>query len=332
MRPSELTAYLRTLIEHDLRHAVMLWGKPGIGKSSIVRALAESLDMGFVDVRLSQLMPSDLRGVPVPAKGTTRWAPPSFLPVDGQGVLFLDEINMAPPALQGVAQQLILDRAVGDYVLPDGWFVWAAGNRADDRAAVYDMPGPLANRFVHLEAELSLEDFKRYAFGRQLDSTIIGFLSFRPDLLHRFHPDESAWPSPRTWEMAAALHAAGLSVEPAVGPAAAVEFDAFHRLRSELPDIAAILAGRKKAPPFPEDPSVRYATISALVGTIETLEQAVHGFEWVIGKAPAEWVQLFAMDLFPELRERKLYAPFSAKIVEDPRAVAFIAEFAKLAA
>jgi MoxR-like ATPase len=66
-------------------------------------------------------------------------------------MLFLDEINMAPPAMQGIAQQLILDRQVGSYRVPEGWFIWAAGNRKSDRAAVFEMPSALANRFIHLD-------------------------------------------------------------------------------------------------------------------------------------------------------------------------------------
>ena len=331
MGPRELKEYLLCILEHEIQHSVMLWGKPGIGKSSIVRQLAESADMGFVDVRLSQLMPSDLRGIPVPQKGVTKWAPPSFLPTEGRGILFLDEINMAPPALQGVAQQLILDRRVGDYVLPDGWFTWAAGNRADDRAVVYEMPAPLANRFLHAEVELSLDDFKQYAFTRQLNESIIGFLSFKPTLLHKPDSQSHCWPSPRSWEMASSLLAAGLSIDSAVGRAVTIEFNAFNRLREELPDIAGILGGKKK-PAFPTEPSVCYATVTALVSQTTTSAHAEHAFYWMIDKAAAEWVQLFASDLFPQLRERELYPAFAKAIVKEPKAVEFLQTFVKLAA
>ena len=304
MGPKELSSYLGTLIENDIQNSVMVWGKPGIGKSSIVKQVTVNNALQFVDVRLSQLMPSDLRGVPVPENGITTWAPPSFLPRDGRGVLFLDEINMAPPALQGVAQQLILDRKVGDYQLPDGWFTWAAGNRADDRAAVYEMPGPLANRFLHIEADLSLDDFKQYAYSRQLDGLIIGFLSFKPALLHKPNPNSQSWPSPRSWEMASTLLGAGLSIDAAVGSAVAMEFAAYNRVKSSLPDIAAIVSGKKK-PDFPTEPSVSYATVTALVMHSVTVKEADNAFSWVMESAGAEWVRLFATDLFPQLRERE---------------------------
>jgi MoxR-like ATPase len=331
MGPRQLHAYLEQLISNDVQHAVMMWGKPGIGKSSIVRQLAESRDIEFVDVRLSQLMPSDLRGVPVPTDGTTHWAPPSFLPHDGSGILFLDEINMAPPALQGVAQQLILDRRVGDYELPDGWFVWAAGNRADDRAAVYEMPGPLANRFLHVDVSISLDDFKQYAYSNKLHDSVIGFLSFKPSLLHKVDPNNSAWPSPRTWEMASSLLYADLSVDSAVGDGVAIEFGAYVKLKEQLPDIAAIVSGKSKLK-FPDEPSIAYATVTALVTHVETAKHAENAFFWSIENASAEWVQLLATDLFPQLREKGLFQKFSASIVKDARAVEFINDFVKLAA
>ena len=101
----------------------MIWGPPGIGKSSIVAQTAAAHRLRFSDVRLSQLAPTDLRGLPVAVKGISRWYPPEFFPRQGRGVLFLDEINLAPPTMQGMAQQLILDRRVGSYMVPDGWFI-----------------------------------------------------------------------------------------------------------------------------------------------------------------------------------------------------------------
>ncbi len=331
MGPKELQEYLQCIVSNDVQYAIMLWGKPGIGKSSIVRQVASGQDMQFVDVRLSQLMPSDLRGVPVPVDGVTRWAPPSFLPQDGCGILFLDEINMAPPALQGVAQQLILDRQVGDYQLPDGWFTWAAGNSAADRAAVYEMPAPLTNRFLHLEVDISLDDFKQYAYSNKLHEAVIGFLSYKPDLLHNPDTNSSAWPSPRTWEMASSLLSAQLPIEAAVGSGVAMEFNAYYRLKDQLPDIETIVKGKSKIK-FPSEPSIAYATVTALVAHANTARQAEHGFIWTAENAAPEWVQLLASDLFPQLRERGLYNAFANAVVKNKAALEFINSFIKLVA
>src|SRR5438046_1207387 len=122
MTPVQLKNYLAGLVRHGLKLSVMIWGPPGIGKSSVVAQVASERGLQFIDLRLSQLAPTDLRGLPVPENGVSRWFPPEFLPREGSGVLFLDELNMAPPTLQGIAQQLILDRRVGLYSVPEGWF------------------------------------------------------------------------------------------------------------------------------------------------------------------------------------------------------------------
>ncbi|HKY54668.1 MAG TPA: AAA family ATPase, partial [Anaerolineales bacterium] len=105
MTPAELADYLTGLIRHDIKLSTMIWGPPGIGKSSIVAQTAEAHEIGFIDLRLSQLAPTDLRGLPVAENGLSRWYPPEFLPREGKGILFLDELNLAPPAMQGMAQQ-----------------------------------------------------------------------------------------------------------------------------------------------------------------------------------------------------------------------------------
>ena len=131
MTPEALGDFLATLVTHHVDHAAMIWGPPGIGKSAIVAAVASAHQLRFVDVRLSQLAPTDLRGLPVPKDGVSTWFPPEFLPQDGVGILFLDELTMAPPTMQGVAQQLILDRRVGSYELPP-WMV-CLGRRKPQR-------------------------------------------------------------------------------------------------------------------------------------------------------------------------------------------------------
>jgi len=217
MTPQELTPYLSRLVEQRLQLSLMLWGPPGIGKSSIVADVAKQHELQLVDLRLSQLAPTDLRGLPVADNGVSRWFPPEFLPTSGQGILFLDEINMAPPAMQGIAQQLILDRRVGSYRVPEGWFIWAAGNRKSDRAAVFEMPSALANRFIHLDLVPDFDSFKAWGLGAGLSEQVLAFLAFRPTLLHQIDAQRPNWPSPRSWVMAHQLRVAGLAVEPAVG-------------------------------------------------------------------------------------------------------------------
>lgn len=322
MTPASLRAFLDGLVRAEVRWSVMLWGPPGIGKSSVVEQVAAAHGLSLVDLRLSQLAPTDLRGLPVPENGVTRWAPPEFLPREGRGILFLDEINLSPPAVQGVAQQLVLDRRVGSYTVPEGWFVWAAGNRKEDHAAVFDMPRPLSNRFLHLEVSPDLDAFRAHAVGRGMHERILAFLSYRPTLLHRVDPQRPAWPSPRSWEMADALLRAELPLDAAVGAPAAGEFEAFCKVYASLPDIAAILRGDDV--PAPQENSARYATTLALALRCDGAG-AAHAVRWVQRSYAAEWLQLFLHAAMEQLRAKGAMGPLAAAVGRDRELAAMYA-------
>lgn len=318
MTPNELKLFLHQLIRNNIQISTMIWGPPGIGKSSIVSQLTRESGIEFVDVRLSQLAPTDLRGLPVAEDGISKWFPPEFLPRNGKGVLFLDELNMAPPAMQGVAQQLILDRCVGSYEVPDGWFVWAAGNRKEDRAAVFDMPSPLANRFLHVEVQPDFESFKAYALEKGVHEQIIAFLSFRTTLLHKIDPQQPAWASPRSWVMASALHSAGLDINSAVGTSAATEFASYISMYENLPNLIAILEGKGESIQFPKEPSVRYATVVGLTVRAENAVQALNAFNWLNQVAANEWVRLFAVDLSRVMESKGKRGVLANLLSKDP--------------
>lgn len=330
MTPGELDIYLDGLVENGLDLSVMIWGPPGVGKSSIVASVAKRRGYGFIDVRLSQLAPTDLRGLPVPENGEAKWFPPEFLPRQGSGILFLDEMNMAPPAVQGIAQQLVLDRKVGTYAVPDGWYIWSAGNRKEDRASVFDMPAPLANRFLHVEVKPDLKSFQLYAAAHDLHPQIVAFVSFRSNLLHNLDPQSPAWPSPRTWEMASRLHRHNLPVEPAVGAGAAAEFRAFLKIYSKLPDLGEILEGKGKKVKFPEEPSQRYAITVGLGMQSELAEHGLNCFDWLHARAQAEWVQLYMMHLMPRMRAKGQVGKLAVAIQKRPEFLEFFEKFQQL--
>ena len=339
MTPEDLSAFLSHLVGEKVRHAVMIWGPPGVGKSSIVASVAAANQLEMIDVRLSQLAPTDLRGLPVPADGVSRWFPPEFLPIDGHGILFLDELNMAAPTMQGVAQQLILDRRVGSYTLPEGWFVWAAGNRKEDRASVFDMPAPLANRFLHLDVDTDLESFRRWAMtpradGRAaIDERILAFLAFRPQLLHALDAKRPAWPSPRSWEMASTLLRSGLSIAPAVGEGTATEFDGFCAVYALLPELEAILeadASSTAKLDWPEEPSARYALTLGLANRAVEPRRALNAFRWLTERATPEWVQLFTSDVAWRLRANGSFGALTALARDEPAFHSFHEEYARL--
>ncbi len=280
MRPSQVRAFLDrefTSVEAGRHTPVMLWGPPGVGKSQIVAQVAEAHGAPVVDIRLSQLEPSDLRGIPFRVDGRVEWAIPSMLP-DAErhgpkGILFLDEITSAPPAVSAAAYQLILDRRLGDYTVPPGWAIFAAGNRHGDRGVTYPMPTPLANRFAHLDVEPNLDDWVAWAHGAGIDERLIAFLRFRPELLFDFDPAQNpiAFPSPRSWEFAhRALAKFGDdpqllpgALAACVGQAAGVELAAFLENLEKMPDIDAIVRGEDVE--VPEGIDLQYAVASALV-------------------------------------------------------------------
>jgi ATPase family associated with various cellular activities (AAA) len=330
MNAEYLKTYLDRLITNRLQISTMIWGAPGIGKSSIVSQIATAHQLEFIDIRLSQLAPTDLRGLPVAEDGVSKWFPPEFLPQHGKGILFLDEINMAPPAMQGMAQQLILDRRVGSYVVPDGWFVWAAGNRKEDRAGVFEMPAPLANRFLHLQVEADFESFKTYALGEGMHEQIIAFLSFRPTLLHKIDLQQPAWCSPRSWMMASNLHHNGLDLAPAIGAAASAEFQAFLVMYNSLPNLEPIFEGKGDAIPFPIEPSARYATAIGLTVHATDADRAYHAFQWLVQVATTEWVQLFISDLLGLMRSRGQLGVLAALIEKDPSIQQFLQDYRQL--
>ena len=142
MKPSKLYEALHALIGE--RVPLHIWGACGVGKSQIVSQVANDLDYDFLDVRAVQLDPVDLRGLPRIAADQTEWAPPKFLPNNGKGILFLDELTSAPQMTQAGCYQLVLDRKLGEYLLPEGWVVIAAGNPASERGVHFAMPRPFA--------------------------------------------------------------------------------------------------------------------------------------------------------------------------------------------
>ncbi|GHO88476.1 ATP-binding protein [Dictyobacter formicarum] len=330
MTPEALEQFLNKLVRHRLMYSTMIWGPPGIGKSSVVAQVAQEHGMEMIDLRLSQLAPTDLRGLPVADKGISRWYPPEFLPREGKGILFLDELNLAPPAMQGMAQQLVLDRRVGSYVVPDRWFVWAAGNRKEDRASVFDMPAPLANRFIHLHAEPNFDSFKSYALKHNIHEHILAFLSFRPALLHKLDPQQPAWPSPRSWMMANKLYMHDMNISHVVGEGAAAELSAFIKLYNQLPDVEKILQGDGDKIHFPKEPSLRYAICVALAMRAKTLQESHQAFQWMAATAGHEWIQLFATDLFRQAQARNELGKLVALVQRDQRLQQMFTEYMEM--
>jgi len=325
---SSLTKSLSTLIENNVKHSVFIWGAPGIGKSSVVKQVANERDLELIDLRISQLAPTDIRGLPYTKDGRAYFAPPAFLPISGEGILFLDELNMASPSVMGIAQQLILDRQVGDYKVPDGWFIIAAGNRTEDRAAISQMPTPVANRFIHFHIDTNLDSWKEYAIAQGVDEKILSFLNFRPQLLYHFEKNQSAWPSPRSWGFADTLLSIDLNIESAVGSGAASEFYAYQTIYKELPNVEAIFRGEDIR--VPHEPSLMYAVCGAMINRAKSADDIYKGLKWLMGGTTEDYIGLYMSDALIAMKAKNLQGAFVKLVAKDSETKAFMNKYQEL--
>lgn len=269
---------LNTYLVADI--PAFLWGAPGIGKSDIVRAAARTEGLPIIDLRAILLDPVDLRGLPMVHDGAAKWAKPDFLPDaarDGErGLLFLDELNAAPPSVQAACFQLVFDRKLGEYTLPAGWRIVAAGNRQSDRAAAQRMASALGNRFGHIDCEVCPAAWRNWAESVGLHPAVIAFISYRNELLHKMDgSDLRAFPTPRSWAAVAKVADASPAIRPhavagLVGDGAAAEFEGFMRTWQRLPPIADILNNPGGAiVPGMDEPGLLYAVSIALMRKME---------------------------------------------------------------
>lgn len=274
MKPSQVAAVLPQLLKTG--RTPFIWGDPGIGKSDIMRAVAANLKLELVDARLSIYDPTDLKGFPV-VRGTGKaqamhFVPPAILPTKGKGILFLDELPAAPPAVQAAAYQLILDKKLGEYELPPGWTIVAAGNHARNGGVHYSLAPALANRFIHIEMECSQEDWDAWAAQNDISDITRAFIRFRPALIHNMEARKTgmAFPSPRSWAFADDIVKQRLGVteelellKGTVGEGAAVEYLAFMKTARELPSANEILISPDTAP-VPSSPAAKHAVVVML--------------------------------------------------------------------
>ena len=256
--------------KNALRHAmhkkrpVFLWGPPGIGKSDIVEQVTKTFSNShLIDIRLSLWDPTDIKGIPYFDSNNVKmaWGAPSELPDEEMAaqydniVLFLDEMNSAAPAVQAAAYQLILNRRVGTYKLPDNVIIVAAGNRESDKGVTYRMPAPLANRFIHLELAVNFDDWFNWSVDNNQHKDVVGYLTFAKKDLYDFDPKSASrsFATPRSWSFVSELLEDQLDestttdlVAGTVGEGLAVKFMAHRKVASSMPNPTDILAGKVK--------------------------------------------------------------------------------------
>ena len=290
------------------KRPVFLWGPPGIGKSDVVKQIGEDAGREVIDVRLALWEPTDIKGIPYynADQGTMVWAPPAELPTnaDSTAIIFLDELNSAPPAVQAAAYQLVLNRRVGTYKLPDGVDVVAAGNREGDKGVTYRMPAPLANRFIHLEMKTDFDDWQDWATLNKVHPEVVGYVGFAKQDLYEFDPKSSskAFATPRSWSFVSDLledddiDDGTLTdlVAGAIGDGLAVKFMAHRKIAGRLPKASDILSGKVKTLEIKEVSAMYSLTVSLCYELKDQAEKKVTGWDDM-----ADYFFRYMMDNFP---------------------------------
>lgn len=233
----------------------------------------------FADVRVSQLDPSDLRGLPkLNGKDYVEWKPTllfRLLSLDGvKAILFFDEMNLAPPSVQASAYQIILDKAIGEMSINPEVCIIGAGNRAEDRANVFEMSAPLKNRFMHYTLQIpSVDEWGEWALSKGVDVRIVSYLKFKPSYLMADMDKlddykSNAFPTPRAWEFCSDtikdeqdLDLIEMYTSACVGDGVAIEFKAFLKLKEKI-DLAKIMSNPEMAKTLPID--LKWSLISAI--------------------------------------------------------------------
>ena len=277
IRPKDLATEIKANSLAGL--ATMIWGPPGQGKSQICYQAAQQEDAKVFEIRANLFDPVDIRGglkVVEQKDGTykTRYGIPEDYPDTnylGNVYIVIDELPNAPKATQNGLLQLILDRKIGTYTLPLNTTIIAAGNRAEDRAAVHEMPTPVKNRFAHYTIESNIDDWVKWALTNNIDESVIAFLRYRPHLLSDIEPTHNAFPTPRTWEFVSKklpfMKDEFYGVASLVGDGAAGEYISFKRVYHDLPDIDNLIKNPGTAK-VPTDTSVLYAICGGVTSRV----------------------------------------------------------------
>lgn len=259
---------------------------PGVGKSDILRSLADEYNLKLYDFRLAQADVTDLNGLPFrTADGRAAFLPFEDFPLEGDPLpldddgnemdgwlLFFDELTSAPKQLQAAGYKVVLERMIGNRPLHDRVMLVAAGNLDSDKAVTHRMSTALQSRLVHLELRVDHAEWREWAVRAGIDNRILGFLEFKPDYLHQFDPDhqDKTFACPRTWEFASKLVNRRTIDETdtpilagTISQGIAMEFVQFAKIYAELPKVSDIIKDPDKAA-IPVEPSTKYAMATHL--------------------------------------------------------------------
>lgn len=300
----EVKAMIRALLTQPHPMTLMLWGPPGVGKTSAVAQAAQEASVGMKAVISHLYQPVDVLGLPYIVDGKCEYAPPTIFPDPNRdtkrGIFFIDELPNCVPAMQSAWGVIILERSTKQYEFPPNWLVICAGNREGDRAGATRLVSALENRMIHIDVTPNADEFLSYGVSQRFHPMVLSFLEERRDLLMKFDPRsaEKAFPSPRSWERVSEALSLELPEEitnemirGAIGIGAGTEFLAFLKVRKELPTLQDVLKGTVKLSAFSKRPDIVRASIFSVLSytaelkTVESYEAAIQ----VALGAPDEW-------------------------------------------
>lgn len=316
---------LSTIMQHTLTmnpaQAVLILGAPGCGKTDISHALADHFELPRDRVLLfrpSLRDPVDLMGVPSVNSGSTKFNPPAellqFAEGTGKGLIIWDELPQAVTQMQNAIAGCLLDRVLGDLRLDPEVMQVATGNRTTDKAGANRIVSQLGNRVMHLELDVHLDDWCKWAFTHDIDPLLIAFVRLRPDMLNDFDPSRLSNPTPRSWALVSKSADPSLprdlfyeSVAGLVGQGPAAEYVGFRDMAAKMPNIDAILMNPSSAD-IPDEVGVKYAVCSAIAArtTMDNFGRAMEYLE----RMPVEFSTMVIKDCMiknPEVTNTKAF-------------------------
>ena len=303
----------------------MLAGSPGIGKSEIVHKIAKEYNLLVIDRRLSQCDPCDLSGFASIDNGKADYMPMKFFPVEGDPIpngysgwlLFLDEFNSAPQAVQAAAYQLVLDRMVGSHKLHKNVAIVCAGNLETDNAIVQPMSTALQSRLVHIELSVDVDEWLDWAGENGLDHRISDYIQFKPSNLFTFSPDhtDKTYGCPRTWAFADRVLKVTSEdskdrlpmLAGTLSEGVAREFMAFCEHYKDLPKLPKIMAD-PEGTKVPVEPSVLYALSGSLSQHVK--EDNITAVMKYLARLPVEFQVFCAREISRRKKELMMQPAF----------------------
>ena len=307
---------LQECLTEDLKAGLtpMVSSSPGMGKSDIIRTIANTFKLKVIDFRVSQCEPVDMQGYPGVTNGRMTFNIPEYFPIEGDTVpdgydgwlLFLDEFNSGNKQTEAAAYKLILDREVYKYKLHPRCLIAAAGNLTTDRAIVNTQSTATTSRLTHYRMRVDHKVWIDWANNHSIDHRIISLIKFKPELLHRFDTstNELTFPCPRTWEFASKViinkptidHITKTRLAGTIGEGAAVELATYSEIYQNLPTIEQILTNPKSGWKVPKEPSEQYAVTTMLAhnSTPDNIEKLIIA----INRLPTDFQVITFKDIY----------------------------------